>query len=303
MALLQSLYPAYAGVMAQFQCLLSVWLVLVLKETGFKIAVIANILLAVRVVIYFLISWDISALPGIFIPIVLIITLGLIRYFIRDDETHMREILKQKSELSNLNERIATFQQTQDHQNAQLMVYNQQLREKEGQLFELAYYDQLTRIPNRRKLLEQIEELIKQNAHSATPFAFAFIDLDDFKTINDRHGHHSGDFLLKEVAARMNQQRQSRDLLGRLGGDEFGMILVNPQSREALREMMENLVHKVAEPIRTNFAEFSTSVSVGVAMFPQDGKTAMEILHSADCAMYQSKKAGKNQVRFYEQYF
>lgn len=170
----------------------------------------------------------------------------------------------------------------------------------------LAFYDQLTSLPNRRLLLDRLQYNLSLSQRNKKHGVLMFLDLDDFKKINDSLGHEVGDELLQQAAARIKLPLRRADTVARLGGDEF-VILVANQTLEgdALIEFASNLAENIIEAFQQPFHikgyEHHISTSIGITIFPPTEQTAVSILGQADTAMYKSKKMGKNTFCFYEQ--
>lgn len=179
--------------------------------------------------------------------------------------------------------------------NKKLAKLNKILKEKEKQLSQLAFYDILTEIPNRKMLINQMDFLINIPKN----FSVVFIDLDNFKKINDTMGHQMGDSLLKEVTLRVRDYIHSEDMLGRLGGDEFALIIQRNLEDEEILNYVEELRQLLMEPFTLKKTEISISASFGVSVYPKDGNTSSELLKFSDIAMYQAKDMGKNSVEFF----
>lgn len=150
-------------------------------------------------------------------------------------------------------------------------------------------FDLLTDIHNRFSLDKQLEARIARARATAGIFGLIYMDLDDFKQVNDVYGHHIGDLYLQEVAARMKRQLRGGDLLARLGGDEFAVLVPSPHSRADVEEIATRLENCFNEPFSVGAHVLSGSASVGVAMYPDDGTTKDSMLSAADAAMYVSK--------------
>jgi diguanylate cyclase (GGDEF)-like protein len=164
------------------------------------------------------------------------------------------------------------------------------------QLRELAAVDDLTRLPNRRQFLKSLENEFTRAQRYDRPLSVLMIDADDFKLINDRHGHFAGDEVLRAVADRLRAFARKTDLLGRLGGDEFAVALTETDMPSAL-ETAERLCREIAdEPFQVAAGKMHVTVSVGVATRrPKDGNGA-EVLGLADQALYAAKAGGRNRV-------
>ncbi|MEN3277457.1 MAG: hypothetical protein V7631_3247 [Massilia sp.] len=175
----------------------------------------------------------------------------------------------------------------------------------EARIHRLAYYDALTELPNRASLLDHLRRALVGSARSHKFGALMFLDLDNFKTLNDTHGHAAGDMLLQAVARRLEHSVRETDLVARLGGDEF-VILVQPEedTLDGAAHQAETVAAKVVAAMRAPFqlADFaySVSTSVGVTMVSGAVDTVESTLKQADTAMYQAKAAGRNTFRFFD---
>ncbi len=129
------------------------------------------------------------------------------------------------------------------------------------------------------------------------PLALLFIDLDNFKTVNDRWGHDAGDEVLQIVAKRMLSQLRQTDTVFRLGGDEFAVLLINVAQPGSAEQLAQRLIQSVQEPMWVKNALMPVGATVGLAFCPQDSQDSAELLQQADQAMYQAKRAGKNTWR------
>jgi diguanylate cyclase (GGDEF)-like protein len=167
---------------------------------------------------------------------------------------------------------------------------NQHLREQETILTKLAHYDELTEVANRSFLTEQFKHLLARAKRDEFSFAIFFLDLNYFKTINDTYGHKTGDELLIHTARQLRQTLRESDIVGRLGGDEF-LILVEIKPEDAnLAVLIEKIKLAIASPITINEQEYITSVSIGVAQYPIDGDEIDTLMNIADKRMYQDKR-------------
>ncbi|MFB6466906.1 putative bifunctional diguanylate cyclase/phosphodiesterase [Cytobacillus sp. Hz8] len=171
---------------------------------------------------------------------------------------------------------------------------SQWLRTKKHLRFQ-AYHDPLTRLVNRREIYETMESWINKK----TPFAIYFVDLDHFKNVNDLLGHDVGDELLIQIGQRMTELTNDSDHVGRIGGDEF-IILKSRLTEEEISSFAQRIIDQITLPIYLFEQEMIVTSSLGVAYFPKDGSSAIELLKRADIAMYQSKHSGHNQFYIYE---
>jgi len=168
----------------------------------------------------------------------------------------------------------------------------------EQRIVHLAHHDPLTDLPNRAAFNAKLAETIEQAAASGEKFALLCTDLDRFKEVNDLFGHAAGDSVLLEIARRLKSVAGDA-FLSRLGGDEFPMILCGPQPDSA-KQMAERLIDVMSEDIDYEGRKFRPGISVGVAIYPDDGADVAKLLRNADAALYRAKSEGRGLVRFYE---
>ncbi|QVL48846.1 MAG: EAL domain-containing protein [Thiocapsa sp.] len=182
----------------------------------------------------------------------------------------------------------------------QLREREQALRDSEARFERLAHYDTLTGLPNRRLLADRLHQAMAQTKRRGRHLAVAYLDLDGFKDVNDRHGHAIGDQLLVAVANHMNQALREGDTIARLGGDEFVAVMIDLEYRDAIAPLLNRLLAAAAAPMPVGDLVFQVSASLGVALYPQpDEVDADQLLRQADQAMYQAKLAGKNCYRVF----
>ncbi len=162
----------------------------------------------------------------------------------------------------------------------------------------LAHHDSLTQLPNRHSLLLRLEDVFAEAAAAKTPIAVMFIDMDNFKNINDTLGHHVGDLLLIEVARRLNGIVGGLDMVARLGGDEFVVVLVNPE-HERIVLTAEVLRSSLTQTYVIENKPLHSSPSIGISVFPTDGDNVEDLMKNADMAMYRAKAAGRNNYQFF----
>lgn len=172
-------------------------------------------------------------------------------------------------------------------------------RHYQEQLERQANHDLLTGLPNRVLLNDRIAQGIARATRMGYYLALVFIDLDNFKFINDSLGHAAGDELLKEVAARLTGCLRSGDTVARLGGDEFVLVINDHYRTSSVISLLERVLQDIGRPIVLNGREFQVGASLGVAMFPSDGDDAQQLLKHADVAMYAAKDRGRNNFQFF----
>ncbi len=173
-------------------------------------------------------------------------------------------------------------------------------KRQQEQLDLLAHYDVLTQLPNRALLVDRFNQAIAYAKRSETQLAICFLDLDNFKPINDSYGHHVGDSILIEVSRRMTQEIRESDTVSRQGGDEFAMLLTNIKSFSHCQQTLQRIINSIAEPIVIDDVEHTISASIGVTLYPEDSGDVDTLLRHADHAMYQAKQAGRNRFQLYD---
>ena len=174
------------------------------------------------------------------------------------------------------------------------------LHQIQERVHRLAYYDGLTGLPNRWLFSDRLERVLTQAKRNRGQAALLYIDLDNFKHVNDSLGHQAGDDLLKSVARRLQACVRESDTLARLGGDEFAQILPSMQSTlESATDVAQKLQKEMLESLRVGENELLTTLSIGIALYPEDGEDVQSLLQHADAAMYRAKREGRNRYRSY----
>ncbi len=196
-------------------------------------------------------------------------------------------------------------------QNKRLNEAVRQVTKTKNKLRQLAYYDSLTELPNRQLFTEQLDMLLRIAQREKRTIALLFLDLDNFKRINDSLGHSAGDLLLREVALRLGQCVRDSDLLAkyvdsegkigvsRLGGDEFTVVLNNIDKQETAATIAQRILESLQKPMVIEGHEVVVTPSVGIALAPRDADNVEDLLKLADTAMYHAKSQGRNKYSFY----
>ncbi|MES9871085.1 MAG: diguanylate cyclase [Sedimenticola sp.] len=174
-----------------------------------------------------------------------------------------------------------------------------ELRLANKALTRLANYDSLTGLPNRTLFSERLKMAMAHARRNRCRIALLFMDLDGFKEVNDRHGHESGDLVLQETAKRLKNCLREEDTVGRMGGDEFTVILNNLADREDATGVAEKLIQAIDEPYEIANEIQQIGISIGVAIYPEDTDVMDTLMQYADDAMYRVKRSGKNSFRYY----
>jgi diguanylate cyclase (GGDEF)-like protein len=189
-----------------------------------------------------------------------------------------------------------------EHKDRDLLRVNSllsQLDQARMSLQQVAHYDALTNLVNRRGFNQLFAEKLLERTQAGGMLAVLFLDIDHFKRINDSLGHDAGDELLKVLARHIKSSVRSHDdVVARFGGDEF-CILIDLHDREEARQMAQRIMQKMKEPIELSGRRMVMTTSIGISVFPEDGKTCEELLKNADLALYQSKDSGRNGLNFF----
>ncbi|ARK32273.1 sensor domain-containing diguanylate cyclase [Halalkalibacter krulwichiae] len=168
----------------------------------------------------------------------------------------------------------------------------------ELELRQMAFFDDLTDLPNRKMLDRHIEKALSRAKRHQHNFTLMFVDLDDFKIVNDTHGHDVGDQLLKQVVSRLHESIREEDLIARIGGDEF-IVVFEETTKEEIEDIAKRIVSNVSLPYDLEGIEAKISLSIGVSMYPEDGEDKSTLIQNADKAMYHAKHNGKNHFVLY----
>jgi two-component system, cell cycle response regulator len=174
---------------------------------------------------------------------------------------------------------------------------HEETRNQREMLESLALHDPLTGLANRRLLVDRMSVAVAQARRSKGCMAVMYLDLDGFKEINDTLGHGAGDLLLQSVSKRLTDTVREEDTVARLGGDEFVMTLPHIHGNAAAAGMAAKVIEAVSQPYDIEGRTVHMTVSVGIGIYPEDGNDAEALMKSADTALYEAKRAGKNTYR------
>ena len=183
--------------------------------------------------------------------------------------------------------------------NTQLKAEISERRQAESKLNYLAYHDPLTGLANRRCFIERLEYSLQESGQEGQRLAVLFIDLDQFKQVNDSLGHGVGDELLVSVGARLSEHVGLIDMLARLGGDEFICLMEAVRSEDEVEMLAREIIAAFDTPFRLGDLELFLSASIGISLFPGDGASVLDLMRNADTAMYRAKAMGRGQYHFY----
>lgn len=188
-----------------------------------------------------------------------------------------------------------------DHRYIGMFTDISKLKRTEEQLQQLAHYDQLTGLPNRYLINERLAQSLRRAQRRKIKLAVVFLDIDSFKNINDSLGHQAGDRLLVITARRLLESLREEDNIGRIGGDEFLIVMEDIDSPGDVTTVAEKIISTLRQPIELNGQELSVSASLGISIYPDDGKTTQLLMSNADAAMYSAKEQGRDTFRFYSE--
>ncbi|WP_161493786.1 EAL domain-containing protein [Nitrosospira lacus] len=228
---------------------------------------------------------------------------------LRDDEWRGELTQRRKDGSTLITEGHWTLVRDDKDQPQSILTINTDITQRkaaEDEIHHLAFYDSLTQLPNRQLLLDRLQQALAASARSHNMGALLFIDLDNFKTLNDTLGHDTGDLLLRQVAPRLVSCVRENDTVARLGGDEFVVVLtgdLGSHSHEAVAQIKmicERILAAFTEPFHLGAYEHHSTPSIGVALFNDQPTTLDELLKRADLAMYQAKASGRNAMCFFD---
>jgi diguanylate cyclase (GGDEF)-like protein len=171
------------------------------------------------------------------------------------------------------------------------------MKQAQSQIEHIAFHDALTGLPNRLLLADRLKQAALAADRSGTVVAVCYLDLDGFKQVNDAHGHDAGDALLVEISHRLKTTLRVNDTAGRMGGDEFVIVLTMLLDEDEVRPILERLIATIQSPVSlVNGLTVSVGTSVGVSLSPRDSNDPMTLLTKADQAMLRAKRAGKSRI-------
>ncbi|MCG9728491.1 EAL domain-containing protein [Shewanella sp. Isolate13] len=233
-------------------------------------------------------AWFIAAISLLALPVFM----GLI-YLMRINNANL--VLQTQVELSSEQQQKLAIQNTQLHEEIT------KRKASESKLAYQATHDELTNLANRTHGMARLQEAIRAAHATQTQILLLFIDLDNFKQVNDTEGHHAGDLLLKQTSERLLRSVRSTDIVARLGGDEFLVIVPDIQHQDSAKLVASSILSVFEKPFHIEQQEFFVSTSIGMSIYPKDGKNAATLLKRADTALYSVKDMGRNGFSFYDE--
>jgi diguanylate cyclase (GGDEF)-like protein len=245
---------------------------------------------------YYIVQLILFALIIIIAPVVHLINQA---HYDRVNKLYRTEV-KQREELEKMYNNIAITHAELTSRYNELNNKNIELELNEEKLYHMAHFDMVTELQNRKTIMDKMHELIALSKQEPVTFYTVFIDIDSFKKINDTMGHHIGDLFIKNAAQRLRENVNQEDKIGRIGGDEFALIIQKNINRDEAYSYIERIRQEFLKPFMIENNEIKTSASFGVAAFPDDGVEQVELMSNADTAMYKAKELGKNNIQFFE---
>jgi diguanylate cyclase len=183
----------------------------------------------------------------------------------------------------------------------ELEKVHQELLYYERQMHDVAYYDDLTKLPSKAMLVKTVAKIISSHHKNNKKFAYIYFDIDDFRHVNEMYGYQAGDQLLKDVAHILSEHIKEPNLVSRLGEDKFVILCVDCETQQGVTSKIDEIVHELSDEFEVESEDFSISLSVGVALYPDHGNDFMSLMRSADTALLFAKTSGKKQAIFFEE--
>jgi diguanylate cyclase (GGDEF)-like protein len=285
--------------LAQFQIIITAFLVILTNKNGYISALGLNVVYVI--IIAFRPAGETSSFAQRFLFTLCAIAVATIIYLsMRHLKNRLQSISSQKEKISTLYDNNKNAVTELNQQNDRLIESNLIYKQKEESLISLVYYDSLTGLPDIKMITKKATHLISSDTNRTNRFAIAIIDVDNFKTINSAIGHRKGNLLLQAVVTRLKERINPDDILGRLYGDVFAVIIEQPLKRNDLLKYAESLRACFSTPVSIKNNLFNMTVSIGISIYPQDGIEFDELLRCADEAMYKAKDSGKNAIRLFD---
>ncbi len=269
---------AISGALAQIQVLFSAFITLVVHKKGYILALALNTINFILAFAKVINLHAVQAIPGCIIPLSTIILVTIIYVF-------SNKVVQKNKEISK--------------NYAQILETNKMIKEQDEKLSYLAYYDVLTDLPNRQLFIDKLDETILNSSNM--PFTVLLSDIDNFKQVNDAYGNNSGDILLNTYAEKLKSFCGDSIFLARVGGDEFGFIIQGSMTEANILNYVEKIQNIISEPVQINDTLIRSTMSLGIASYPNNAVTSSDILKCLDNAIFFAKSNGKNRPCFYGQ--
>lgn len=220
---------------------------------------------------------------------------------VREIAAQINDVLQQLNATTVSKLELEASQKHLQREIAERRIAQEALHESNLKLSELVVQDELTGLPNRRGLADGITQSIARAKRTRTRFAVLFVDLDHFKEVNDTKGHDVGDDLLLAVAIRLRQCVREDDIVARMGGDEFVVLMTEIDLREDAAILAQKILNEAAHPVSVENFDLFWQASIGISTYPDDGHDATSLLKAADSALYRAKEEGRNRFHYYSE--
>lgn len=289
-----------SGVLAQFQLILSVIIVVNFGTVGYVVAIVLNGISFINL-IRILILGVTEATPGFFVALSTLICITIIYLYAKRIKSHIKELDMLNEELMALYKDLAAAETQHWHQNKKIAEFSRIVEESQKQLNLLTFYDITTGLPNRQKIMSRLELLIQISERKQLSFALVFINLDDFKHINDTLGHDMGDAFLKTASSALKEYIDPRDLLGHLNDDELVLLVQHKLNKNGILNYVNGMRQALNTCIKRSGHCLALSASFGIARYPEDGTDASVLLKSADVAVCNAKNESNDRICFFSE--
>ena len=293
-------YYIFSGFAIQAQVLVNTYLSIKTMKKGFITVVLINALgVCAASIGGVIIAKQEGALPGVVTYFSSLVISAVIYNYKKGLKDNFLRLTEQRDEIASLYEEIRISEEKLSQQNEQLKWYNKVMKDNEKELERMAYYDTLTGLPNRKMIIKKLDMLIHYSKRTHAKFALVYVDIDNFKEINDLMGHHIGDMILEEVTKRWKSILNKKDVLGRLEGDEFAIIVRREMNRDDIFRYVEAFRDAISDVFRYDMKELRIDASYGISVYPDDGQTTEDLLKHAGMAQAYVKSSGKKGIAFY----
>lgn len=210
-------------------------------------------------------------------------------------------LMEEKAKRNKESEELARAIKVANATIRKLETAKSKLVKQQEMIYQQAHYDHLTSLANRTLLTQRLQLLVENNANSGKKFGVLFLDLDNFKEINDSLGHDVGDMILIHVSKTLLLATRKSDTVARFGGDEFIILVDDIEDEKSLTQIAEKLIQAVQQPIRVRHLDLSVTTSIGISLFPDNGTDFNQLIKNADLALYVAKAEGRNTYKIHNQ--
>ncbi len=220
---------------------------------------------------------------------------------VREISGQINQVLQQLNVTTVSKRELEASQKQLEREIAERRIAQEALHDSNLKLTELAVHDDLTGLPNRRGLADGITQAIARAKRMKTRFAVLYVDLDHFKEVNDTKGHDIGDELLRAIAKRLRRAVRDEDMVARMGGDEFVVLMTDADLREDAAILAQKILNEAIAPVIVGLYDLFWQASIGISTYPDDGHDATSLLKAADSALFRAKEEGRNRFHYYSE--